>query len=302
MKERAITAPDGVEVFHRVWAVDDGKAVVVIAHGASEHSGRYARFAAALNEAGYSAVALDHRGHGRTAEGSGVGRLGPGGAARLLDDLHDLVEKATSATGGLPVLLFGHSMGSMITQAYVETYGEGLAGYVLSGCPGPMEGIEEMRAGVKGAVDGGMGDEPVDLLSGFNAAFEPARTKFDWLSRDEEEVDKYVSDPLCGDDMPLTFGFVDALLGHSAPAMEPEGIAKVPKMPVLMITGEMDPASGMGANARELERRLREAGLDVTAHYYPEARHEVLNETNRDEVTADVVAWLDEVVGAAPPG
>jgi alpha-beta hydrolase superfamily lysophospholipase len=78
--------------------------------------------------------------------------------------------------------------------------------------------------------------------------------------------------------------------------MEPAGIATVPKMPVLMITGERDPAAGMGANARELESRLRAAGLDVTARYYPDARHELLNETNRDEVTADVIAWIDGVV------
>lgn len=298
MRERTFTDADGVEVFYRDWPRDRAKGVVVVAHGASEHSGRYDRFARALNATGYAAYAIDHRGHGRTAPSSGAGRTGPGGSDRLLDDLRDLVERAKAEVPGVPVVLFGHSMGSMISQGYVERYGDGLAGYVLSGCPGPMPGVDEVRAGVQAAVDGGMADEPLDMLGPFNEAFEPARTRYDWLSRDPDEVDKYVNDPMCGDDMPLTYGFVNDLLAISGPAMKPEGIAGVPPIPVLMITGEMDPAAGMAANARELEKRLREAGLDVTAHYYPGARHEVLNETNRDEVTADVVAWLDRVVAA----
>src|ERR1051325_787245 len=161
----------------------------------------------------------------------------------------------------------------------------GLAGYVLSGCPGPMEGRAETEAAIQGAIDAGMGDEPIDLLGQFNDAFSPPRTTFDWLSRDEDEVDKYIADPFCGHNHPLTYAFVQALFTLTAPAMEPDAIARIPKVPVLLITGEKDPAAGMGANARELEKRLRDAGLDVTGHYYADARHELLNETNRDEVT-----------------
>jgi alpha-beta hydrolase superfamily lysophospholipase len=299
MGEHTFTDSDGVEVFYRSWPQDAAKAVVVIAHGASEHSERYGRFAAALNAGGYAAYALDHRGHGRTAASSGEGKMGPGGGQPLLEDLNDLVQRAAAEVPGVPVILFGHSMGSMIAQGYVQRFGDGLAGFVLSGCPGPMDGIADVRAAVQGAVEAGMGDDPLDMLGPFNEAFEPARTKFDWLSRDPDEVDKYINDPLCGDGMPLSFAFVDGLLAISAPAMEAEGIAKTPHIPVLMITGEMDPAAGMAANARELEKRLGEAGLEVTSHYYPEARHEVLNETNRDEVTADVVAWMDKVVAGA---
>ena len=295
MEEHTFTDGDGVEVFYRSWPHSDPKGVVVIAHGASEHSARYDRFARALNDAGYAAYAIDHRGHGRTADSTGPGRMGPGGGDRLIDDLRDLVGRASSEVPGVPVVLFGHSMGSLITQAYVPRYGDGLAGYVLSGWPGPMEGAAELGAMMKAAVDGGMGDQTLDSLGPFNEAFEPARTKFDWLSRDPAEVDKYVNDPLCGDDLPLTYGFVNDLFALSVPSTEPAAIATIPKMPVLMITGEKDPASGMTANARGLEQRLRDAGLNVDARYYPEARHELLNETNRDEVTADVVAWLDKV-------
>ena len=298
MDERTLTDADGVDVFYRAWPHREPKGVVVIAHGASEHSGRYDRFARALNEAGYAAYAPDHRGHGRTAASTGAGRMGPGGGDRLVDDLQALVGVAAEEAPGAPVILFGHSMGSMIGQAYVTRFGAGLHGYVLSGCPGPMPNAEEMAAAMQGAVDGGMADQPVDILGAFNQAFEPARTPFDWLSRDPDEVDKYVADPLCGDNLPLTFGFVNDLFKLAAPAMERAAIARIPAMPVLLITGEKDPASGMAANVREFEPRLRDAGLDVTAHYYPDARHEVLNETNRDEVTADVVRWLDGVTSS----
>ena len=296
MEEHTFTDTDGVDVFYRSWPRTDAKGVVVIAHGASEHSERYDRFARALNDAGYAAYAIDHRGHGRTAESTGRGKVGPGSGDRLVDDLHDLVERAHVETPDVPVVLFGHSMGSLIGQAYVTRYGDGLAAYVLSGCPGPMEGAEEIGSGLRAAAEGGMADEPLDMLGPFNETFEPARTKYDWLSRDPDEVDKYVNDPLCGDDLPLTYGFVSELIALSTPSMEPEAIATIPLMPVLMITGERDPVSGMTANARELEKRLRNAGFDVRALYYPDARHELLNEINRDEVTADVVAWLDEVI------
>ena len=296
MGEHTFTDADGVEVFYRSWPRDGAKGVVVIAHGASEHSGRYDRFARALNDAGYAAYGIDHRGHGRTSASTGVGLAGPGGGARMIDDLHELVDRAARENGDVPVILFGHSMGSMIAQAYVQTYGTGLAGYALSGCPGPNPTVEEMKAGLQAAVDAGQGDEPLGgMLSSFNSEFEN-RTGFEWLSRDAAEVDTYCADPYCGDNHPLTAGFFNDLIGFSAPAMEPEGLARIPQIPVLMITGDRDPAAGMGASARELEKRLRDAGLDVTAHYYADARHELLNETNRDEVTADVIAWLDGVI------
>ena len=141
-----------------------------------------------------------------------------------------------------------------------------------------------------------MGDDVLDMLGGYNEPYEPARTPFDWLSRDDAEVDLYINDPLCGDGNPLTYGYVLELLKLSAPAMEAEEIAAISPLPVLLITGEQDPVTGMTVNARELEGRLASAGLAVTAEYYPDARHELLNELNRDAVTADVVTWLDSVV------
>lgn len=300
MQETTFEDADGVTIFYRHWeAAAPARGSVVVAHGASEHSGRYGRFADELTRAGFDVYAIDHRGHGRTADFTGPGRLGPRGVDGVLDDLAHLIDLART-DAGLPVVLFGHSMGSIFTQAFVERGDTGLAGYVLSGCPGPLaDGMEETVGAVEGAVAAGMGEEALDMLGPFNEPFEPARTPFDWLSRDPDEVDAYIDDPLSGTGMPLTYGYVAGMLGASVEAMSTDGVARTPSdLPVLLVTGEMDPVSAMAAQVRLLEERLRGTGLDVTAHYYPGARHEVLNETNRDDVTADILGWLDGVVPA----
>jgi len=292
MAERTFTDPDGVEVYVRTWPTEGAKAHVVIAHGMSEHIGRYDRFAQALNAAGYSVSGLDHRGHGRTGERTGAGKLGPGTADALVEDLHQVIVDAQA--DGVPVVLFGHSMGSMISQAYITRHGDAIDACVLSGCPGVLEGSEEIAAGLQAAADGGMADEPADLLSANNEGFE-GRTDYDWLSRDPDEVDKYVADPYCGANNPMTYGFLAGLFSQAAPATAPEAIAQVPSdLPVLFITGAKDPVA---SGTKVLEQRLRDNGNDVTAHWYDDARHELLNETNRDEVTDDVIAWLESAVG-----
>lgn len=297
MEELTFIDADGVEVSYRRWVpATDVRAIGVVVHGASEHSGRYSRLAEVLNGRSYAVYALDQRGHGRTAAATGPGRIGPRGMEGLLDDVRDLVARARAEVPHVPLVMFGHSMGSLVTQAYVERDGDEVGAYVLSGTMGPMEGVAEIAAGMREAVAGGLADEPIDTLGDFNAAFEPARTKYDWLSRDPDEVDQYIADPLCGDELPLTYAFVAAMVETVATAMEPAGIDRVPKqVPVLLLTGEADPVSNGAAQVRELEKRLRDASLDVTAKYYPGARHEVLNETNRDEVHDDIVAWLARV-------
>ncbi len=290
----------GVDIFYRHWPVESPRASIVVSHGASEHSGRYDRFARAMNAAGYEVFAADQRGHGQTRKSTGVGRCGPGGADGLIHDLERLVAIATESTESKPVVLLGHSLGSMIAQGYAARGAKGLAGYILSGPVGAPEGGQEMFDGLRAAVDSGMGDEILDALGSYNEAFEPARTPYDWLSRDEAEVDAYIADDFCGSSNPLTYGLLCEVVGLAVESVTPEAIGKIPAMPVLLVAGEMDPVGGMGANVRELQSRLVAGGLDVTARYYPGARHEVLNETNRDEVQADIVAWLDGHI--APTG
>jgi alpha-beta hydrolase superfamily lysophospholipase len=294
MDELTLTDPDGVEIFFRRWRPEaPARAIVLVLHGASEHSGRYQRFAEVLNAEGCLVYADDHRGHGRTGQSYGVGATGPRGSEGMLDAIRAVHLRALADDGGLPVVVFGHSMGSVLTQVYAQRYGAELAGFVLSGSMAPSPELDEMITGIRAAVDGGMGDEPVDILGGFNAAFEPARTEYDWLSRDESEVDAYIADAFCGGDNPLTFGYALAVLELLRQGSDPAGISAIPTgLPVLLITGEADPVSAGGELVRGLEAAYRDGGLSVESQYYADARHEVLNETNRDEVTADVVTWL----------
>ena len=291
MEERTFTDTHGVDVFSRWWTVDDPAGSVLIAHGASEHSGRYDRFARALNDAGFTAVAIDHRGHGRTGASTGTGLMGAGGGHAVIDDLHEL----RAQLGDGPQFLFGHSMGSMIGLGYLVEHSTGLAGAILCGFAADVSDIGAMVPVLQQVADAGQRDEPaVGLLAAYNEPFEPARTPYDWLSRDPAEVDLYIADPLSGDDNPLTYGFVLDLFELLVPA--PDRLADI-ACPVLVIAGDQDSAAAMGAGPTKLAEALRAAGVPADLVLYEGARHELLNETNRDDVTADIVTWLRRTTG-----
>jgi alpha-beta hydrolase superfamily lysophospholipase len=219
--------------------------------------------------------------------------MGPPGRQALVENLDQLVDIAVGAVPSAPIVAFGHSMGSLITLAYATEHADRLSAVVLSGFAMSIQGAEAMLANFTQAAEAAPSlDSPVDALAQLNAPFEPARTPFDWLSRDPDEVDKYVGDPMCGNGNPLTFGFILDFVGLAVAAVSPDALARI-TCPVLLITGAQDPAAQMGANADELEKALQAAGVDVTSRVYADARHELLNETNRDEVTADVIEWLD---------
>jgi alpha-beta hydrolase superfamily lysophospholipase len=176
MNERTFVDTYGVEVFTREWLIDAPRGVVMISHGASEHSGRYDRFARALNAAGFAALALDHRGHGRTASRPGGAVMGPGGGRAVIDDLHELRATARSSVGAdVPVFLFGHSMGSLIALAYLTNHADGLAGAVICGLPIDIDGASSLGALLADFAGADMRDKPArDLLASNNAPFEPA--------------------------------------------------------------------------------------------------------------------------------
>ena len=281
------TAQDGTSVFVRRWCAEgtepsDAKAAIQIAHGMGEHSARYARFAAALVAAGYVAYANDHRGHGHTAiDAQHLGDLGTDGWNRLVTDQLELATLIDDETKGRPRAMFAHSMGSFALQQFLFEHGDALTVAVLCG----TTLLDGLAASVP--VD----DSPVELAN-FNAPFEPARTQSDWLSRDEAEVDKYVNDPMCG------FGINGAgmrlMAANAHLAADPSVLAQIRNdLPLLMISGSADPLSGELAFVELLAQRYRDAGLtNVNAIWYTDARHELLNETNRDEVTADVISWF----------
>lgn len=292
MQQRSSVDPHGVEVFSRWWPVETPRAILVIAHGASEHSGRYGRFARALNDAGFAVVAIDHRGHGLTAAGADRAVMGVGGGQAVIDDLHQLLGDARDMFGAdLPAFLFGHSLGSLISLAFLTQHSGLLSGAVLCGMAADVNGVAELGALLSGFDTPEMRDESAAaLLAANNAPFEPARTPYDWLSRDEAEVDLYAADPLCGDAHPLTFGYLIDLFAVVAPATERLGSISCP---VLLIAGDQDPAAGMGEFARAAAAAMADAGVDTDLIIYAQARHELLNELDRDAITADILGWLD---------
>jgi alpha-beta hydrolase superfamily lysophospholipase len=274
------TSPtDGLALATYTWAPGDTvgspRAVVQLAHGLAEHAARYDRLATALNQAGFVVQGIDHRGHGRSIHAA-PGDFGEAGFDGLIADV---AAYGASLRSELPLFLLGHSMGSFAAQAVVIDHSDQYAGLVLSG----STALDVLAAG--------MADQPDDAPAGleaFNAGFEH-RTGYEWLSRDEAEVDLYVADPLCGFDLPEST--VPSLFAPAARLASPDGVR--PDLPILIASGTADPLSGGGQLVELLGQRYRDAGVaDVTVRTYPDARHEIFNETNRDEVTADVVAWL----------
>lgn len=278
-----LSAADGTEIITYAWADVAGKpaGVVQIAHGLAEHGERYARFAKALNAAGFLAHAVDHRGHGRTADGR-LGEFGPAGFEGLIADVVQFGAALRAQHDSLPLFLLGHSMGSFAAQAAILDHASTWSGVVLSG----STALDMLAAAMANAP----ADAPTGLEA-FNAGFEH-RTGYEWLSRDDAEVDAYVADPWCGWDMPDDV--IPSLFAPAARLADPALLARIRgDLPILIASGDADPLAGGGTLLQLLGQRYRDAGIaDVTVKLYPAARHEILNETNRDEVTADIVAWL----------
>jgi alpha-beta hydrolase superfamily lysophospholipase len=217
--------------------------------------------------------------------------MGPGGGHAVIDNLEEVRAAARSATGSqVPTFLFGHSLGSLIGLGYLVDHSQDLAGGILCGFPVSVDNVGAFRQLLEAFADASTRDQPArDLLSSNNAPFEPARTPFDWLSRDNDEVDRYIADPLCGDDNPLTYGYLLDLFDVVAPARD--RLASI-SCPVLVIAGDNDSAAGMGAHPSALADALKADGVPVDLRLYQDARHELLNETNRDAVTGDIIEWL----------
>ncbi|CRM25172.1 alpha/beta hydrolase [Pseudomonas marginalis] len=303
-----LTANDRSRLYVNHWMPDGpAKAVVMLSHGMAEHSGRYARLAEALCSAGYGVYAPDQRGHGRTADEGTLGLYAEkDGWNKVVGDLASLNQHIGQQQPGLPIILLGHSMGSYIAQAYLLHHSASLHGAILSGSNFQPVALyraarliaraERLRQGVRGR------SALIEFLSfgSFNKAFKPTRTAFDWLSRDPNEVDKYINDPLCG--FRCTNQLWIDLLGGLQQISKASNLAQIdPGLPILVMGGECDPVSE-GKRLKSLAHALREAGSQhLQLNIYPQARHEVFNETNRDEVTADVLTWLDQALTLRRP-
>lgn len=261
------------------------RAIVQITHGVGEHALRYAPLAETLAKAGFVVYAHDHRGHGATLRpGEEPGALGDGGWVELVADIGRMGAVARKQHPSLKLALVAHSMGSFATQQYLLDHSADVDAVALSG----TASIDLLEPALD--LDG-----PMDLAM-FNAAFQPARTDFDWLSRDEKQVDLYVNDPRCGFGLDITGG-KDMFIGARQLA-DPDRVADMrPDLPVYVAVGDMDPVNGALALVRVLVDRYEHAGMnDVTLKTYAGARHEIFNETNRNEVFEDLLDWLDETL------
>ena len=282
------------------------RGIIQINHGLAEHAARYGRFMEALAEAGFHSISHDHRGHGATsAPDAPQGSFArEGGVDKVLGDVAAIQDHARALWPGLPLITFGHSMGGLIAMNFALRHPEGLAGLAVWNA--------NFSAGLLGRVAQSLlawerfrlgSDTPSRILPKLTFAdwakkVPGARTDFDWLSRDPAEVDKYVADPLCGWDASVAM-WQDVFRMVFAGADDANFAALPRTLPIQLRGGEKDPATEGGKAVLAFETRLRSMGFtDVDAAIFPDTRHESLNEVNRDEATAEFVAWAQRVTAA----
>lgn len=298
--ETVLTAGDGHSI-HAYTYLPGGKPVgiVQILHGLGEHARRYGRFAAAANERGLAVVVHDHRGHG--GHGDEAGYFAPRrGWEKLVEDALTVHEHAVAELGELPVTLLGHSMGSFIAQNFAMLHGDRLAALLLSGSAWSSRTFLMLGHLLARIVCLRHGDtyqsESLDDM-GFgrlNKPFEPTRTRFDWLTSDESEVDRYLEDPLCGG--PFTVGlWRDFTKGMAAVASD-EALNRIPRdLPILITGGEQDSVGGEDGMGKLALHYAQTSHSRLRVRIFEGGRHEMLNETNRDEVTRDWLDWIETV-------
>lgn len=287
----------GLELEKRLWPVDHPKAVVQLVHGMVEHISRYDPTAEALNAAGYTVVGHTHLGHGKKAEQLGYFAKENGWDA-LIDDVNTLRRETQAQYPDVPYFLLGHSMGSFVVRSYCLKYEKGLKGVVLSGTGHFGKPILTLAGGIAALQCAlGMEKKPSHLLErlssvGYTKGYDDVQTKADWLTRDREIIARYIDDPCCNFVFTAS-AYRDMFTGLKR--VYPENLGAMEKeIPIYLFAGDMDPVGSHGAGVRKVARELEDAGVkDVTLKLYKDGRHEMLNELNREEVWADLIAWLD---------
>jgi len=278
------TSTDGLSIACAKWSDHhEPRGLVQIAHGLGEHMGRYAELAKLLVEEELVVYGNDHRGHGLTAKPSdSFGDFGPAGFDQLVEDMVSLRVTAKKDHPGKPYILLGHSLGSFAAQQFVLDHSHSIDGLALSGS-GTLDGLVRLAQSLP------PGQDPMELM---NASFEPARTPFDWLSRDAAEVDAFINDPLCFPSLkPESMqSFLDAFPRLANPLE----IRKVQgELPVYIFSGSEDPVGQKLEGVRILIDRYRSAGFtSITHDFYSGGRHEMLHEINRRDVITNLLVWI----------
>ncbi len=291
------------KIFVRKWMpdrMDDAKAVIQIAHGMAEHSERYDDFAEKLVSEGFIVFANDHKGHGKTEKNlQEIGFFAEkNGWQLVVDDIRIITEKIRSEYKSLPVFILGHSMGSFLLRTLMIQNGEMFNGAILSGTgghPGLLGRLGKLIVKTEILFRGKRAKSKLMTklsFGAFNNSFKPVNTEYDWLTRDKDIVRKYIDDPLCGSVFSTGF-FLDLLNGVFF-VNNYENIEKMPEsLPVLFISGDKDPVGENGKGVKEVYEKFVKKGMkNVKINLYKDARHEILNEINKNEVYRDVVNWL----------
>lgn len=274
------------------------KAVVQLVHGIAEHIGRYDHFARFLAANGYVVTAEDHMGHGGSIQ-NGVRGYFTGGWSNAVADVKALHDRTALEYPSVPYIFLGHSMGSFLLRTYLYTYPDALDAAIISGTG--WEAPATLKAGLLlcKLEEKRLGETKTSpllnsvIFGSYNKAFKPNRTPHDWICSDEAVVDKYAADPLCGFD--ATIGLARDMLGGIRRNEQKENLDRMNKaLPVLFVSGAKDPVGGMAKGVLACIDAFKRAGLrNITIRLYPEGRHEMLNEVNRDEVYTDILSWLN---------
>ncbi len=309
MKSFMMKMDDGYELCLNRWQPDseeDIKGVIQLHHGLAEHSLRYDRFGSVLAENGYVLNAYDMRGHGRSAEladknGNGMfGKLADKkGFDRAVEDLKAVIDNLKRDFPGKKTILFGHSFGSFVSQGFIEEYGKEIDACILCGTAGPQKllvGFGNIAAHLITFFTGKNKCLPIlESLSfgSYNARVNPVRTKCDWLSKNELNVDMYMMDNWCG--IPLTNSFYCSMVEGLSKIHKSKNINKIPNnLPVFFIYGGDDPVGAYGKTIKALFNIYKAKGMEkVDIKEYPGDRHEILNENDKEQVENDIINWID---------
>ncbi|MCJ8008779.1 alpha/beta hydrolase [Lederbergia wuyishanensis] len=291
---------DGVEIYIKKWVETDTKPVAILqlAHGMAEHIDRYEDFAEHLVQNGIFVYGNDHRGHGETGEKSGtIGFFAKeNGFDRVVDDLFRINQSIRDEYPNIPIFLMGHSMGSFLVRRYIQQYSSSVLGVILSGTagsPGFAGKLGKLIAKWEGSIKGTKAPSPfLDRLSfgSFNKGIENPKTTFDWLSRDKNEVEKYINDPRCG--FVCSSGFFYDLFEGLEKIHNPNLNQSIPKdLPMLFFSGDKDPVGGN--KVLQVIEQYKEIGLsNIESTFFKDGRHEMLNEINKHEVFLLVQKWI----------
>ncbi|MBQ2939134.1 MAG: lysophospholipase [Clostridia bacterium] len=295
------TSPaDGTKLYAVRYRPETPVAILQIAHGMCEYIERYEDFARYLAANGYLVVGNDHRGHGNSAQPENYGYFAEkDGNDALLADLHELNRLTREQYPDLPVFLLGHSMGSFYARQYLYTYREPLAGAIVMGTghqPRALVRAGKLLTKLGKAI---FGDhyrwKLVNNMAfgSYNKAFAPGRTPYDWLTKDEAIVDAYMAEPRCTFMFTLN-GYYNMFTGIDR-LHDKARLAQMPKdLPVLFVAGDRDPVGDFGKGVQAAAESFRQAGIsEVTVKLYEDDRHEILNETDREIVYADILNWLE---------